>query len=66
MCNVGVAQHVFSLHILNSSSGDEMGTLCGIYGGRRGACRVLVGKPEGKKQLGKPRHRWEDNIKTNH
>jgi len=32
-------------------------------GQRRGACRVLVGKPEGKKLLGRPRHRWEDNIK---
>ena len=32
-------------------------------GERRGACRVLVGKPEGKKPLGRPRHRWEDNIK---
>jgi len=25
--------------------------------------RVLVGKPEGKKPLGRPRRRWEDNIK---
>ena len=25
--------------------------------------RVLVGKPEGKKPLGRPRHRWHDNIK---
>ena len=25
--------------------------------------RVLVGKPEGKRLLGRPRHRWEDNIK---
>jgi hypothetical protein len=25
----------------------------------------LVGKPEGKRPLGKPRHRWEDNIKMN-
>jgi hypothetical protein len=24
---------------------------------------VLVGKPEGKRPLGRPRHRWEDNIK---
>jgi hypothetical protein len=29
----------------------------------RGVCRVLVGKPEGKKPLGKPRRRWEDTIK---
>jgi len=29
-------------------------------GERRG---ILVGKPEGKRPLGRPRHRWEDNIK---
>jgi len=32
-------------------------------GERRGVYRVLVGKPEGKRVLGRPRHRWEDNIK---
>jgi len=32
-------------------------------GERRGIFRVLVGKPEGKRPLGKPRCRWEDNIK---
>jgi hypothetical protein len=26
--------------------------------------RVLVGKPEGKRPLGRPRHRWDDNIKA--
>ena len=31
----------------------------------RNAYRVLVGKPEGKRPLGIPRHRWEDNIKMN-
>ena len=29
----------------------------------RGVLRVLVGKPEGKRPLARPRHRWEDNIK---
>jgi hypothetical protein len=29
----------------------------------RGVYRVLVGKPEGKWSLGRPRHRWEDNIR---
>jgi hypothetical protein len=29
----------------------------------RGEDRVLVRKPEGKRPLGRPRHRWEDNIK---
>jgi len=33
-------------------------------GERRGVYRVLVGKPEGKRPLGRPRRRWEDNIKT--
>jgi hypothetical protein len=32
-------------------------------GERRGICRVLVGKHEGKRTLGRPRHRWYDNIK---
>jgi hypothetical protein len=32
-------------------------------GERRGAYRVLVGKPEGRRPLGRPRRRWEDNIK---
>ena len=30
---------------------------------RRGVYRFLVGKPEGKRQFGRPRRRWEDNIK---
>jgi hypothetical protein len=32
-------------------------------GEERGVHRVLVGKPEGKKQMGRPKRRWEDNIK---
>jgi hypothetical protein len=32
-------------------------------GERRGIYKVLVGKPEGKRPLGRPRPRWEDNIK---
>jgi hypothetical protein len=32
-------------------------------GERRGACKALVGKPEGRRPLGRPRRRWEDNIK---
>jgi hypothetical protein len=32
-------------------------------GERRGAYRVLVSKPEGRRPLERPRHRWEDNIK---
>jgi hypothetical protein len=32
-------------------------------GEKRIACRILVGKPEGKRPLGRPRRRWEDNIR---
>jgi hypothetical protein len=32
-------------------------------GQKRNACRILVGKPEGKRALGRPRRRWVDNIK---
>ena len=32
-------------------------------GEEKGAYRVMVGKPEGKRPLGKPRHRWADNIR---
>ena len=40
-----------------------MGWACGLYGGGGGAYRVLVGKPEGKRPLGRPRRRWVDNIR---
>jgi hypothetical protein len=30
---------------------------------KRNACRILVGNPEGKRPLGRPRRRWVDNIK---
>jgi hypothetical protein len=32
-------------------------------GEKRNACRILVGKPEGKRLLGRTRRRWVDNIK---
>ena len=40
-----------------------MGRACSTYGGRRGADRVLVEKPEGMRPHGRPRRRWEDTIK---
>jgi hypothetical protein len=35
-------------------------------GTRRGVYRVLAGRPGGKKLLGRPRRRWEDNIKMDY
>jgi hypothetical protein len=43
-------------------SGGWMGHVA-CMGERKCVYRVVVGKPEGKRPLGRPRHRWEDNIK---
>jgi hypothetical protein len=40
-----------------------MGRACSTNGAKLNAYRILVGKPEGKRPLGKPRCRWVDNIK---
>jgi hypothetical protein len=42
---------------------NEMGGSCSTYGERRDVYRVLLGKSEGKRSLGRPRRKWEDNIK---
>ena len=42
---------------------NEIGGACGSYWERRGVYRLLVGKPEGKRPLGRSRRRWEVNIK---
>ena len=42
---------------------NEMGGECSAYGGEEWRTQVLVGKPEGKRPLGRPRSRWVDNIK---
>jgi len=41
-----------------------MGGSCSICGEMRNEYKILVGKPEGMSSLGRPRHRWEDNIRT--
>jgi hypothetical protein len=43
-----------------------MGRACSTYGESRFAHRILVGKPKGRRPLGRPRCRWEDNIKIDH
>jgi hypothetical protein len=42
-----------------------MGRTCNTNGEKRNAYTILMGKPEGKKPLGRPRCRWVDNIKMN-
>jgi len=43
-----------------------VGGACSAYGGEERRIQGLVGKPEGKRPLGRPRHRWENNIKMDH
>jgi hypothetical protein len=43
---------------------NEMGETCGMYGGEEDAHRTLVVKPEGRRPLVRPRHKWKDNIKV--
>ena len=45
---------------------NEVGGVCGAHGKGRVVHRVLVGKPEGMRPLGRPRLRWEDNSKMDH
>jgi hypothetical protein len=40
-----------------------MGRARSTHGENRNAYRILVGKPEGRRPLGRPRRRWVDNIK---
>jgi hypothetical protein len=40
-----------------------MGRACSTNGEKRNAYRILVGKPEGKRPLGRPRRKWGDNIR---
>jgi hypothetical protein len=42
-----------------------MGTACSTKGEKRNAYRILVGNPEGKRPLGRPRRRWVNNVKMN-
>jgi hypothetical protein len=40
-----------------------MGRTCSTNGENRNPYRILVGKPKGKRPLGRPRRRWMENIK---
>jgi hypothetical protein len=42
---------------------DEVAWACCAHAEMRNAYRILVGKPDGRRPLGRPRRRWENNIK---
>jgi hypothetical protein len=52
-----------SPNIIDQVKEDEMGRACSTNGEKINACRIWVGKPEGKRPLGRPRRRWVDCIK---
>jgi hypothetical protein len=41
----------------------KMGGACSAHGEMRNACKVFVGRPEGKRPLKRPRFRWKDYIR---
>jgi hypothetical protein len=49
----------------NETKNNEMGRACSIYGESTGTYRDLVGKPEGRRPLVRPRRRCEIDIKIN-
>jgi hypothetical protein len=59
LCSVLLTKY----HLGDQVKKTEMGRTCGTYGERRGAYRALVGKPEGRRPLERPRRRGADNIK---
>jgi hypothetical protein len=76
MCHIFIRDVSNSYHVLyylktpqfykeiseSNVSYNEIGGACSSDEGGERRIQVLVGKPEGKKPLGIPRHRWEDNI----
>jgi hypothetical protein len=70
--NVGIRQieageiptRTFTIVSCTLMETEEMGRACGAYGGGERCARGSGGRPERKRPLGRPRHRWEDNIKV--
>jgi hypothetical protein len=63
--NEGLDDLYSSTNIIRLKKSKRMGWAGHVacIGDRRGEYRVLFGKSKGKRPLGRPRHRWEDNIK---
>jgi hypothetical protein len=55
---------IYPINLNEQVKVDEMGSACNTKGEKRKAYRILVGKPEGKRPLGRPRRKWVDNIKV--
>jgi hypothetical protein len=51
------------VRVIDKIEKNEMSGACSACGGEERRVQGLVGKPEGKRLLGRPKRRWEDNIK---
>jgi hypothetical protein len=54
--------HRENVSFLGNVKKNEMGGACSLQLVGRGVCMILVGKPEGKTPMGRPRRRWQRNI----
>jgi hypothetical protein len=52
----------YVIHVLGNTKADVV-FICYIERKEKGMYRILMGKPEGKRPLGRPRRRWVDNIR---
>jgi hypothetical protein len=55
--------HVTKYYSGNQIEKNEMGGTCSMYGGRERCIQDFGGRPEGRRAPGRPRRRWDDNIK---
>jgi hypothetical protein len=53
-----------SSNIVRQNKKNEVGGTCGMHGSGEKLHKILVGKPEGKKPLGRPTRRWKDRFRT--
>jgi hypothetical protein len=54
---------IITVNIIIIGKKNDMGWACSTYGRKKRCAQGLVGEPEEKRTLGRPRRRWEDNIK---
>jgi hypothetical protein len=56
---------MFTVYSIKAVKKSEVGEASSTHGGRKGACRILVWKPGGNREFGRPRFRCVNNIKIN-
>jgi hypothetical protein len=60
---ISVFDSIYVCYIIRARRMRWAGHVARMWGYKRNVCRLLVGKPEGRRLLGRPRRRWLDNIR---